>query len=291
MRIIDAHNHPDWHGHDFNKSLENMDRFGIEKTWLLSWESPHSDYCHNYSQVLPSGVLGSGREPVPFTRCLSYKERAPERFILGYCPDPREPDACRRLIAAHDIYGAQVCGELKVRMMYDNPDALMLFHVAASLKMPVTFHLQYDTRRKWDDPREEWYGGSIDTLERVLQACPDTIFLGHAPGFWIHISGDDLRLKDTYPEANAPVLPGGRIPELLRKYPNLYCDISAGSGRLALSRDLDFTKKFLIEFHDRILYARDYFDNKHQELLNSLSLPVPVLEDIYFRNAERLLAE
>ena len=102
MRIIDAHNHPDWHGHDFNKSLENMDRFGIEKTWLLSWESPHSDYCHNYSQLLPSGVLGSGREPVPFTRCLSYKERAPERFILGYCPDPREPDACRRLIAAHD---------------------------------------------------------------------------------------------------------------------------------------------------------------------------------------------
>ena len=88
-----------------------------------------------------------------------------------------------------------------------------------------------------------------------------------------------------------PVLPGGRIPELLRKYPNLYCDISAGSGRLALSRDLDFTRKFLIEFHDRILYARDYFDNKHQELLNSLSLPVPVLEDIYFRNAERLLAE
>ena len=172
MRIIDAHNHPDWHGHDFNKSLENMDRFGIEKTWLLSWESPHSDYCHNYSQLLPSGVLGSGREPVPFTRCLSYKERAPERFILGYCPDPREPDACRRLIAAHDIYGAQVCGELKVRMMYDNPDALMLFHVAASLKMPVTFHLQYDTRRKWDDPREEWYGGSIDTLERVLQARP-----------------------------------------------------------------------------------------------------------------------
>ncbi|MBP3393113.1 MAG: hypothetical protein J6M38_01225, partial [Lentisphaeria bacterium] len=154
MRIIDAHNHPDWHGHDFNKSLENMDRFGIEKTWLLSWESPHSDYCHNYSQLLPSGVLRSGREPVPFTRCLSYKERAPERFILGYCPDPREPDACRRLIAAHDIYGAQVCGELKVRMMYDNPDALMLFHVAASLKMPVTFHLQYDTRRKWDDPRE-----------------------------------------------------------------------------------------------------------------------------------------
>ena len=43
MRIIDAHNHPDWHGHNFNKSLENMDRFGIEMKWLLSWESKNSE--------------------------------------------------------------------------------------------------------------------------------------------------------------------------------------------------------------------------------------------------------
>lgn len=293
MKIIDAHNHPDWHGHDLKKSLENMDRFGIEKTWLLSWEGPADNYSHSYNQVLPGGLLGvaGDRDPIPFVRCLSYKERAPERFILGYCPDPRHPDACRNLIAAHDIYGAQVCGEFKVRMMYDNPDALMLCQVAGELKMPVTFHLQYDPRKRWDDPREEWYGGTIDTVERMLQACPGTVFLGHAPGFWIHISGDDLYRTKDYPALTDPVLPGGRIPELLRKYPNLYCDISSGSGRYALSRDLDFTRKFLIEFHDRVLYARDFFDNKHQELLNSLGLPENVLEDIYFRNAERLLAQ
>ena len=243
MKIIDAHNHPDWHGHDLEKSLENMNRFGIEKTWLLSWEGPADNYSHSYNQVL------------------------------------------------HDIYGAQVCGEFKVRMMYDNPDALMLFQVAGELKMPVTFHLQYDPRKRWDDPREEWYGGTIDTVERMLQACTGTVFLGHAPGFWIHISGDDLYRTKDYPALTDPVLPGGRIPELLRKYPNLYCDISSGSGRYALSRDLDFTRKFLIEFHDRVLYARDFFDNKHQELLNSLGLPENVLEDIYFRNAERLLAQ
>ncbi len=38
--IIDAHNHPDWHGHDLAKFLANMDANGIDVTWLLSWEAP-----------------------------------------------------------------------------------------------------------------------------------------------------------------------------------------------------------------------------------------------------------
>lgn len=29
MRIIDAHNHPDWHGHDFTRFIENMDEHGM----------------------------------------------------------------------------------------------------------------------------------------------------------------------------------------------------------------------------------------------------------------------
>ena len=40
MKIIDAHNHPDWHGHDLDKYLVNMDQYGIEKTWLMNWECP-----------------------------------------------------------------------------------------------------------------------------------------------------------------------------------------------------------------------------------------------------------
>ena len=39
MRIIDAHNHPDWHGHNLEKFLANMAQNGIDKTWLLSWEA------------------------------------------------------------------------------------------------------------------------------------------------------------------------------------------------------------------------------------------------------------
>jgi predicted TIM-barrel fold metal-dependent hydrolase len=291
MNIIDAHNHPDWHGHDLDKVLANMNQHSIYKTWLLNWECPEHEYSSHYQDVLPAPVLGIASGPIPFSRCISYKERAPDRFILGFCPDPRLPDACARLEAAHRIYGARICGELKCRMMYDNQDALRLFKLAGELSMPLVFHLQYNKQQTYKEPRSEWWGGSIDTIERVLQACPNTIFLGHAPGFWIHISNDELWQTCNYPPDGAPVLPGGRVPTLLRKYPNLFCDLSAGSALKALKRDPVFAKQFLVEFQDRVLYARDNFDNKHQEFINSLSLSASVLEKIYSSNAEKLIKE
>ncbi|MCX6984526.1 MAG: amidohydrolase, partial [Lentisphaerae bacterium] len=66
---------------------------------------------------------------------------------------------------------------------------------------------------------------------------------------------------------------------------------SAGSGCLALKRDPEFARTFLDEFQDRILYARDYFDNRHQEFINSLNLANVILEKIYHANAEKLIGE
>jgi len=291
MKIIDAHNHPDWHGHDLEKFIANMDRNGIDQTWLLNWECQEHEYDKGYKDAVPAPLLGSSTGPIPFTRCVSYKERAPERFVLGYCPDPRWPDACARLKAAHAIYGARVCGELKCRMMYDSPDAIRLFRLAGELGMPVTFHLQYDFQPSYKAQWTEWWGGTIDTIERMLQACPDTVFLGHAPGFWIHISNDELWKTSNYPTEKAKVIEGGRVPELMRRYPNLYGDISAGSGCLSLQRDPEFAVKFLTEFQDRILFARDYFDSRHREFLDSLALPETVRHKLYHGNAEKLVKD
>ena len=57
----------------------------------------------------------------------SYMERAPDRFVLGFCPDPRRPQALDQLKAAVEIHGVRVCSELKLCMMYDNPDALRIY--------------------------------------------------------------------------------------------------------------------------------------------------------------------
>ncbi|HBG75729.1 MAG TPA: hypothetical protein DDW86_02080 [Clostridiales bacterium] len=283
--IIDAHNHPDWHGHDLSRFLDNMKRYHIDKTWLLSWETPADEYDPSYYSCTPEvGPHG----PVPFSRCLSYYERAPEKFILGYAPDPRRPEAIDQLQAAVSIYGVRVCGEIKLRMMYDNPDAIRMYQFCGERGLPVVVHIDYEFPAKGRYPRPNWwYGGGIDAFERAIRACPGTIFLGHAPGFWAHISGDNQYNKTAYPTGK--VVPGGKLIDMLHTYPNLYCDISAGSGCNALKRDSEFAKKFLVEFQDRILYGRDYFDNIHQEFLNGLGLPDAVLQKIYSGNAQKLV--
>lgn len=283
--IIDAHNHPDWHGHDLAKFLANMDANGIDVTWLLSWEAPPDEVDPTYNAHMPESREGG---PVPFARILSYIERAPGRFVPGYCPDPRRPDGIDRLKAMKEMYGVRVCGEMKLRMMYDNPDALRMFRYCGTAGLPVTVHIDYEFETGRMYPRPSWwYGGGIEAFERAVRACPDTVFLGHAPGFWAHISGDDRFDKEAYPKG--PLLPGGKLVSMMRQYPNLYCDLSAGSAWNALNRDHAFTREFLDEFQDRVLYARDYFDSQHRELLDGLGLDAGLLAKIYAGNALRLV--
>jgi len=284
--IIDAHNHPDWHGHNLDRFLQNMAQYNIDKTWLLTWECP-PDECdpeHNHTS------LRDGWGPIPFSRGLRYTEHAPDRFVLGYAPDPRRADAIDRLGAAIEIYGVRLYGELKLRMMYDNPDALRMFRFCGEKGLPVTVHIDYefDTGSKYPRPNW-WYGGGIEAFERAVRACPGTTFIGHGPGFWAHISNDDLYDQVPYPIGK--VVPGGKLPQMFRQYPNLYADLSAGSGLNALTRDSPFAREFLLEFQDRLLYGRDCFDNRMQEFLNSLGLPQETLTKIYAGNALRLVPE
>ena len=159
--IIDCHNHADWHRHNLTKFVENMDRYHIDKTWLLTWESPEDEYSPSYNQNVNVDAAREGG-PISFARTLSYVERCPERFVLGFAPDPRRPNSIDRLKAAVSIYGAKVCGEVKLRMMYDNPDAIRMWRVAGELGLPVTFHFDYEfdapDGRMYPRPNY-WYGG------------------------------------------------------------------------------------------------------------------------------------
>ena len=131
-----------------------------------------------------------------------------------------------------------------------------------------------------------WYGGTVAALERALQACPDTIFIGHAPGFWREISGDADAAPSQYP--TGPVTPGGRLHRLLDTYPNLWADLSAGSGRQALSRDPAHALQFITRYADRLLFGRDYYGTELHTFLQTLPLSAAVVEKIYWQNAERL---
>ena len=63
-----------------------------------------------------------------------------------------------------------------------------------------------------------------------------------------------------YPKG--PVTPGGLTDRYLADYPNMYGDLSAGSGLNALTRDEDFTRDFLTRHQDKLIYGSDCSDHE-----------------------------
>ena len=281
--VIDIHAHANYYGLTCEKLIENMDQYGIDKAWLLTLETPDPEYAYSYHKC--TFVTKDG--PIPFSTSIGFQD-PDHRFILGYGPDPRKPDSIYRMEAAIDLYNVKVYGEIMLRMMYDNWDAIRMFRFCGKRKIPVIVELKYGIEGESQTPFTDfWYGGGIEVFERALRQCPDTIFFGHGAGFWAHISGDDRYNKENYP--TGPIVPGGKLIDLMRRYDNLYLDLSAGSGLNAMKRDLSFTKEFLDEFQDRACYGRDFIDNAHQEFLNSLGLKQEIMDKIYYQNAIKLV--
>ncbi len=117
-------------------------------------------------------------------------------------------------------------------------------------------------------------------------------FIGHGPGFWASISGNVTR-RDLGGYPRGPVEPGGALDRLLQAYPNLWGDLSAGSGAGALTRDREFGRRFLIRRANRLLFGTDYLkagQNVPQfEMLASFDLPPDVRAKIERGNAAKLL--
>ena len=179
--------------------------------------------------------------------------------------------------------GAKGFGESKPGVKMDDPRNMELFAACAEVGFPVLFHL--DNSRNTDQ-------AGLPGLEKVLEALPEGRFIGHAQGWWASIDGavtqDQLQ---KYPEGT--VAEGGALDRLMAKYPNLYGDLSAGSGANAIMRDLDFGREFLIRNQDRLLFGTDYLapgQNVPQlSLYREIDLPESVQAKIYRDNHIKLL--
>ena len=292
--IIDSHQHVFWHGRDDAGLVADMDQHGIDLAWLLTWNvHPAEDAKNQYCGVLnPLNLRPDGSHAgIPLEDLLKCRDRYPERFLLGYCPHPLLGDPPALLEAAYHMYGVRVCGEWKFRVLFDDPRCLNLYRKAGELKCPVVLHLDVPYRQnnsgqmEYDD---QWYGGTVDNLERALAACPDTNFIGHAPGFWREISSDAANDPEVYPEG--PVEPGGQLYRLFAEYSNLYADLSAGSGLGALRRDQKHARQFVEKHADRLLFGRDYYGGDLQSFLTTLDLPADVSSKLFCDNAKKLVA-
>ena len=136
-------------------------------------------------------------------------------------------------------------------MYIDDKRMLNLFYHCEKCNMPVTIHF---------GKLGEGCGVADDLglprLEKVLEQFPKLKILAHAMTFWSEMGADVTEEnRNRYPSGK--IMQEGRVAKLLRKYPNLLCDISATSGLNAFVRDEDFAFSFIEEFYERIYFATD----------------------------------
>ena len=293
--IIDSHQHVFWLNRDDAGLTADLDEHGIDLAWLLTWEVTPNEIRENrhnwYENLNPLNLNSDGTHAgVTLRDILIAREHFPDRYIVGYCPHPLVCNAADMFLTAHKMHNVRICGEWKFRMLFDDPRCLELYRAAGACEAPVVLHLDVpylpDEQGKMTY-YERWYGGTVLNVERALQACPQTNFIGHAPGFWREISGDADRQPGSRPRL--PVKQGGRLYRLFDEYPNLYADISATSGINAFDRDHEHARNFLIQYADRLLFGRDQYGPDHQNLLQSLELPEDVFRKLSFLNANKLV--
>lgn len=149
-------------------------------------------------------------------------------------------------------HGCRGVGEITANVPFDDPRNVNMFRQLGERGMLVTIescafgpgHYGYQ-----DDP-------GLPRLERLLQMASDTIVIGHGPGFWANMAPlSSAAEMNGYPKG--PIPREGAVSRLLREYPNMYADTSAGSGWNALTRDAEFGVRFLNDFQDKILFGTD----------------------------------
>lgn len=189
---------------------------------------------------------------------LNIYRRHRERIIPFCNLDPRQgknsPDTdFSWILEEYKEKGVKGVGEITANLYIDDQMVKNLFYYCGKAGLPVLFHLAVKVKCGL-------YGLADDIglprLEKVLQEFPETIFIGHAMAFWSEITSEvNEETRGGYPKGEVKF--PGRVQELLKKYPNFYGDLSAGSGFNAISRDPDYGYKFLEEFQEKLLFGTD----------------------------------
>ena len=271
--------------------------FQLPKIGRLNLTSGKNMLPHLEELGIEKGVLMSGSEGgLPFgTNKANRKicQQFPGRYAWMCAVDPKGREPVYDRLARFKAEGAIGVGELTTNRRLDDPFLQELFAAAEKLELPVTIHMSPEVGYSYgvvDDP-------GLPLLEMVLQKFPGLKILGHSQTFWIEMSADapkDKEGRNSWGEG--PVVPGGRVPELFEKYPNLYGDLSANSGSRAIMRDEEFGLAFLERYADRLFFATDMVNKDMvfplgawlDEMAQCGRLSADAYEKIVRRNAERI---
>ena len=201
--------------------------------------------------VLPIVKSGDDAGELTNTNAELVVSAHPDRFVRFTSVDLNCCDNLYEFLRAEKEKGALGVGEIISNLYLDDEKVHNLFAACEKLNLPLLFHMSIAIGNGYgvvDDL-------GLPRLEKMLAQYPEVKVIGHSQPFWSEISKVNTEYeRKAYPKGKVIE---GRLPELLRKFDNLYCDLSAGSGANALMRDPEYAVKFINEFADRIMYGCD----------------------------------
>jgi uncharacterized protein len=229
--IIDIHQHTNYAGRSDAELIQHQRDMGVTRTVLLPAGS-------KYGLAVGAG----GNDSV-----LAVAKQYPKEYVFFANELPDIPQA-KTVLEKYLKLGAIGIGEQKFPVDADSKAIDLVASIAQHFHVPVLLHFQHQT-----------YNLGYERFHTVLERHPKVNFIGHAQTFWGNID-KNLNQADLYPKTK--VTPGGLTDRWLSDYPNLFADMSAGSGLKALLRDEDNAREFLKRHQDKLMYGSDCDDRK-----------------------------
>ncbi len=239
--IIDIHQHLNYSGRPDDALIAHQRTMGVTKTILLPAGRPLNSPATNQGEAngLQAQCFGNAA-------CHSFARAHRHAYYFGANEVPELEDATRE-VEKYLKLGAVVIAEQKFGVECDSAGMQRLYSMAADYQVPILMHWQHQT-----------YNYGFERFYRMLEKYPRTAFIGHAQTWWANIDKNHADQAVLYPKGK--VTAGGFTDRYLSDYPNMYGDLSAGSGLNALTRDEDFTREFLERHQDKLLYGSDCND-------------------------------
>jgi len=266
--VIDIHQHTSYSGRSDAELLAHQRDMGITVTVLLPAGSKYGL------------AAGAGGNDTVVAIARQYPKEY--RFFANELPDIPE---ARPVIERYLKMGALGIGEQKFPVEADSPHIDLVAAIAREHGVPVLMHFEHGN-----------YNRGIDKFAQVLARHPRVNFIGHAQTWWGNIDRNHQQ-TEMYPKT--PVAPGGITDRLLSDYPNMYGDMSAGSGLNSMLRDEEHARGFLKRHQDKLLFGSDCSDRNARggdclgtKILAAIARLVPdkaVERKILFGNASKLL--
>ncbi|MEQ9439236.1 MAG: amidohydrolase family protein [Cyclobacteriaceae bacterium] len=277
--IIDIHQHTTYHGRTNEQLIAHQRAMGITQTMLLPAGHPVVAASTHEGESNGLQAQASGNES-----CYELTQQYPKEFVFGANEVPDVPNATQE-IEKYLKLGAKAIAESKFGVECDSPEMQEIYQLAQEYEVPVLMHWQH-----------EMYNYGFERFHKMLEKYPEVNFIGHAQTWWANIDKEHTDQRVLYPTGK--VTPGGITDRLLSDYPNMYGDLSAGSGLNALTRDEDHARGFLERHQDKLMYGSDCADAVGQgaecqgaqtiEAVRRLSDSKKIERKLLYKNAKKV---